>query len=144
MKTTIFAATLSVLAVLATGASAQQSVSLSAGFLPDPVTIDTYSGGGNDASSVGRNCVGRIGDGPDVVLNFRSSGGRLAIGVVSSSDTSLIINGPDGRYYCNDDTNGLDPALVWGSNAPSGQYDIWVGAVGEPAPATVVITEGSL
>ena len=143
MKTLMFASTLAVAAVLATSASAQQTVSLAAGFVPDPVTVDTYSGGPNEASDLGSACVGSVGDGPDVVLNFRSSGGRLAIGVVSGGDTSLVINGPDGRFYCNDDTNGLNPALIW-SSAPSGQYDIWVGAVGDGAPATVVFTEGSL
>lgn len=128
---------------LATSASAQQSVSLSAGFVPDPVTFDVYSGGSNDASNIGGSCVGMIADSPDVVVNFRSNGGQLSFGVYSEGDTSLVINGPDGRYYCNDDRNGLNPGLVWG-RAPSGQYDIWVGAVGDGAPATVIVTEGGL
>lgn len=143
MTTMILAAALSSLALSATGASAQQSVSLSAGFVPDPVTIDLYSGGGNQASNLGSSCVGTVGSSPDVVLNFSSAGGRLAIGVLASTDTSLVINGPDGRYYCNDDNSGLNPGLAW-SQAPSGQYDIWVGAVGDAGPATLVITEGSL
>lgn len=124
-------------------ASAQQRVSLSAGFVPDPVTFDVYSGGSNDAGGLGSGCVGTIGDGPDVVVNFDSAGGPLSFGVYSDGDTSLVINGPDGRYYCNDDANGLNPSLGWDS-APSGQYDIWVGAVGEPASSTLVVTEGSV
>lgn len=143
MKTTLFTASLCTLAMFATGAFAQQNVSLSAGFVPDPVTVELYSGGGNQASDLGSSCVGSVASSPDVVLNFRSSGGRLAIGVLASSDTSLVINGPDGRFYCNDDNSGLNPGLVWNS-APSGQYDIWVGAVGDAGPATLVITEGSL
>lgn len=144
MKSIItFAAASAVVLATAGAASAQQEVSLSAGFVPDPVTFDVYSGGGNQASNISSNCVGSIADSPDVNVYFDSAGGRLAFGVYSSGDTSLVINGPDGRYYCNDDTNGLNPALIW-NNAPSGTYNIWVGAVGDPAPATVVITEGSL
>jgi hypothetical protein len=143
MKTMIFTASLGAAALFAMGASAQQSVSLSAGFVPDPVTVELYSGGGEQASDLGSSCVGTVASSPDVVLNFRSAGGRLAIGVLSGSDTSLVINGPDGRFYCNDDNSGLNPGLVWGQ-APSGQYDIWVGAVGDAGPATLIITEGSL
>lgn len=142
MKILITTAAVIGAACLATSASAQQSVSLSAGFVPDPVTFDVYSGGSNDASNIGGSCVGMIADSPDVVVNFRSNGGRLAFGVYSDGDTSLVINGPDGRYYCDDDTNGLNPALIWG-RAPSGQYDVWVGAVGDGASATVVVTEGT-
>ena len=143
MNTSIFASALSAAALVATSTSAQQSISLSAGFVPDPVTVDLYSGGSNQASNLGGSCVGTVGSSPDVVLHFDSAGGRLAIGVLAGTDTSLVINGPDGRYYCNDDNSGLNPGLVWGQ-APSGQYDIWVGAVGDAGPATLVITEGSL
>lgn len=130
--------------VLGTAGSAlaQQEISLSAGFVPDPVLVDVYSGGSSQASQIASSCVGTIADSPDVNVYFSSSGGRLAFAVASSGDTSLVINGPDGRYYCNDDYDGLNPALIWGS-APSGTYNIWIGAVGDPAPATLIITEGS-
>jgi hypothetical protein len=143
MKTSILSALVCAAALCATGATAQQQISLSAGFVPDPVTVDLYSGGGNQASDLGSSCVGTVASSPDVVLNFDSAGGRLAIGVLADTDTSLVINGPDGRFYCNDDNSGLNPGLVWG-RAPSGQYDIWVGAVGDAGAATLVITEGSL
>lgn len=143
MKASIFAATLVLASALAAAANAQQQVSLSAGFVPDPVTVDVFSGGGNSASDLGSSCVGTVGSSPDVVLRFDSAGGRLAIGVMADTDTSLVINGPDGRFYCNDDNVGLNPGMAW-SSAPSGQYDIWVGAVGDSGPATLIITEGSL
>lgn len=144
MRNQIFTAVLAVAVVAGTSASAQ-TVSLSAGFLPDPVTFDVYSGGPNQAANIPRSsgCVGRVAVTADVTLNFSSNGGPLNIGVFSSSDTSLIIMAPDGNWYCTDDTYGLNPALEWGS-APSGRYEIWAGAVGDPAPATIVITEGSL
>lgn len=143
MKTMIFPASLAAAAALLATAASAQSISLSAGFLPDPVTFDTYSGGPNDARNIGGSCVGAVAVNADVTLYFDSAGGPLNIGIVSGSDTSLIIMAPDGRWYCDDDSYGLNPALEWGS-APSGRYEIWAGAVGEPASATIVITEGSL
>lgn len=131
------------LALCASAASAQERLSLSSGFLPDPVEISVYSGGGEDASNLGGSCVGKIASRPDVVLQYDSSGGLLSFSFVSSGDTSLVINGPNGRNYCNDDTNGLNPVVTWRS-APSGQYDIWIGAVGEPASGTLLISESPL
>jgi hypothetical protein len=143
MKSLFLKAGAMALALCASSASAQQTINLSAGFLPDPVEVQVYSGGGVDASSLGGSCVGMIADSPDVVVNFRSQGGTLSFTHGSSGDTSLVINGPDGRYYCNDDTNGLNPVLTWGS-APSGQYDVWVGAVGDPVGGTLLISESPL
>jgi hypothetical protein len=142
MKSLILSVGAIAVVMVASSASAQQRVNLRAGFLPDPQQVSVFSGGGNDASNLGRSCVGRISDTPDVVLNYSSSGGRLAFKVVSNGDTSLVINGPDGRYYCADDSSGLNPILDWG-NAPSGQYDIWVGAVGDAASGTLLISESS-
>ncbi len=142
MKSLFLSAGVVAMALVASSASAQQQVSLRAGFLPDPYEVSVYSGGSNDATVLGGSCVGQISDSPDVVVNFNASGGRLAFQVVSRGDTSLVINGPDGRYYCDDDSNGLNPVLDW-SNAPSGQYDIWIGAVGDAASATLQISESS-
>lgn len=143
MKSLFLTAGAVALALCASSASAQQTVNLSAGFLPDPHRVNVVSGGGNDASDLSSSCVGAVADSPDVVVNFRSQGGALSFSVASSGDTSLVINGPDGRWYCNDDTNGLNPVLTWGS-APSGQYDVWVGAVGQPASGTLLISESPL
>lgn len=131
------------LALCASAASGQERISLSAGFLPDPVAVEVYSGGSENAADLGGSCVGAIASSPDVVVNFNSRGGLLSFTFQSDGDTSLVINGPDGRYYCNDDTNGLDPVLTW-RNAPSGQYDIWIGAVGSPAGGTLLISESPL
>src|SRR5690606_27745040 len=43
------------------------------------------------------------------------------------SDTTMVINAPDGQWYCNDDESGVDPGLTF-SDATSGQYDIWIGS----------------
>ncbi|MFY0636421.1 peptidase S1 [Maricaulis maris] len=110
-------------------------VSLSAGFAPDPYGVSIVAGGSVNASNVG--CAGSISNAPDVRLYW--SGGAVTIGAESGSDTTLVINAPDGSWYCADDVNGLDPAIRLSG---SGQYDIWVGVYGGgTANAVVYFTE---
>ena len=79
-------------------------------------------------------------------LHSNVSGGSfpLILSVASGADTTLVVNGPDGSWYCDDDggINGLNPALRFGS-PQSGRYEIWVGtyAQGSTQPARLVISE---
>ena len=114
----------------------------SAGFTPDPIRVSIYSGGPIDASRLGGGCVGMIANAPDYEFTYTAGSFPLSFGVVSQGDTSLIINGPDGRWYCNDDAEGLNPILSWG-RPQTGSYDVWVGAVGEAASATLLISESN-
>ena len=117
------------------------SVSLNPGFMPDPFQAQVTAGGSIDAASIDGNCVGLIADAPDYRLQYGGGGSQLFIGVTSSADTTLVVNGPDGSWYCDDDTNGFNP-LVGGAGPDAGQYDIWVGTYGsDTAPATIFITE---
>ncbi|MGY6531271.1 peptidase [Glycocaulis sp.] len=115
-----------------------ETISLRGGFAPDPYTVDLQSGGPNrvrdtisdtgsgDAQRDNR-CSGYIADAPDVRLNFTAGSLPLIISVASSSDTTLVINAPDGNWYCDDDSGqGTNPSIRW-DRAQSGQYDIWVG-----------------
>ncbi|MEQ7154770.1 peptidase S1 [Brevundimonas aurifodinae] len=112
-----------------------------AGFSPDPITVSIYSGGGVDASrSIGGSCVGMIAEAPDYEFTYRAGSWPLTFAVDADTDTSLVINAPDGRWYCVDDSEGLNPVLRWGT-PQSGSYDIWVGAVGQAGPSTLYITE---
>ena len=113
-----------------------------AGFTPDPIQVSIYSGGSIDASRLGGACVGMIASAPDYEFTYTAGSFPLSFGVVSNGDTSLVINGPDGRWYCNDDAEGLNPVLTWG-RPPSGAYDIWVGAVGEASSSTLLISESN-
>lgn len=118
-------------------------ISRSAGFSPDPITVSIYSGGAIDASrSIGGSCVGMIADAPDYEFTYQAGSWPLTFAVDSDYDTSLIINGPDGEWYCVDDSEGLNPILRWGSPL-SGTYDIWIGAVGDAGPSTLYITENN-
>lgn len=129
--------------------------SLRAGFSPDPYTVDLQSGGPVRASSIRDNgsgsatrdgrCSGNIADAPDFSLNFTAGSGNLPlrIGSASGSDTTLVINGPDGSWYCDDDGGeGLNP-LIQFNNPSSGRYDIWVGTFGSAslADARLFISE---
>lgn len=104
-----------------------ETIRLSGGFSPDPYTIPIMSGGLTDARDLGGECRGYIASRPDVRLHFNPGSLPLYISATSEADTTLVINGPDGRWYCDDDSgDGLNPA--WGFENPQlGQYDIWVG-----------------
>lgn len=119
---------------------------LTAGFSPDPYTVDIIAGGDVDASqSPGASgCVGMISNAPDFRLTYEAGGLPLHIFAAAASDVGLVVNTPDGSWACDDDSGGnLNPALTFSSPA-SGNYDIWVSAVGENssgAATTLSISE---
>ena len=134
----VIATVAAVAALAAAGSAAAQdwrlpanygAVTLYSGFTPDPFTLNVTSGGPIDASaSVSSSCRGWISNAPDFELTYSAGSLPLAISVNSASDTTLVINGPDGLWYCDDDGgDGLNPSLRWDS-PPSGTYDIWVGS----------------
>lgn len=115
---------------------------LSAGFTPDPYRIDVVAGGSIDASHLGRGCVGNISNAPDFELTYSAGGLPLVFRTRSSEDTTLVINGPDGRWYCDDDSWGDGDAEVRFNNPQSGVYDVWIGTYGQsPASGALIITE---
>lgn len=119
------------------------TVRLSAGFTPDPYNISVTAGGTIRASERFSGCYGYISHAPDVRLHW-SGGGNLPliISASSSRDTTLVVNAPNGRWYCDDDSGeGTNPSLRFGSPM-SGQYDIWVGSYGgDYVSATLSISE---
>ncbi len=150
----IFAAAAALAAVATAGVAAAQNyslqpaygtVNLNAGFTPDPVNVNVLSGGRIDAATRFNGCRGFIADAPDVRLNYRAGTSLpLILSVNSSADTTLVVNGPDGQWYCDDDggNTGLNPSLRFGSPM-SGQYDIWIGTYGNASnqPAVLSISE---
>ena len=107
------------------------SVTLNANFTPDPHSVDIVAGGPVNASGLGGACVGNIGNGPDYRLTYTPGQGLpLFIRAIATSgaDLSLVVNGPDGSWSCNDDTNGLDPEVAFAAPR-AGVYDIFVGVV---------------
>ncbi|MBU2097244.1 MAG: serine protease [Gammaproteobacteria bacterium] len=108
------------------------AVTLSHDELLEPYISELISGGSVDVSYLGDSCVGYAASNPDFRVNMTDSGSELAFFFMADdevSDTTLVINAPDGQWYCNDDASGdsFDPGLTF-TAADSGQYDVWVGS----------------
>lgn len=120
------------------------SANLRGGFTPDPYRVNIVSGGGYRADSVRSGCAGWVSAAPDFELNFTAGSLPLILSAASSSDTTILVNDPNGNWHCNDDGGnaGLNPALSF-NNAASGTYDIWIGSYsqGGGAEATLSISE---
>lgn len=149
MKTlfSVVAAACLSLPMLAETASAQNynlrpsygTVSLNAGFLPDPATRRVRAGGDNYFSG-GGGCPGGawFANAPDFRLNYRAGGFALTFYVRAPGDTAMLINDPTTTWFCNDDGDGLDPVIRF-NNPRSGQYDIWVGTYNRSRVSNAVI-----
>lgn len=121
------------------------TINLTTGFSPDPRVIAVRSGGNINAESISSSCRGYISNAPDVRLVFTAGSSLpLIISANSSADTTLVVNAPDGTWYCDDDggNEGLNPSVRF--NRPmSGRYEIWVGTYGNSSlqPAELHISE---
>lgn len=123
------------------------TVNLRSGFVPDPRVISVVSGGSIPASRIRNGCRGFISSNPDARIVYTASGRYpLIISVDSNSDTTLVVNGPDGSFRCDDDggERGLNPAIRY-ERPRSGRYEIWVGSyrAGTNARARLHISEVS-
>jgi len=101
------------------------TATLRGGFSPDPHTVTLTAGGPIRTSQGG--CSAYVANNPDFRLNFTPGSLPLNIYVTSSTDTTLLINQPNGTWICNDDGgSGMNP-LVSLNPPQAGQYDIFVG-----------------
>lgn len=150
MKTTFTALTAAALLLLPGAALAQNaglnanfgSANLRAGFTPDPYRVQVVAGGSLSANALPGSCTGSISNAPDFELTYTAGSLPLAFRVVSGVDTTLVINGPDGTWSCDDDSFGDgDPQVVF-RKPMSGVYDVWIGTFnGGTASGTLGITE---
>ena len=149
----ILAATAALAAVASAGIATAQNyslnptygtVNLTAGYTPDPYVVNVQSGGSQNAQNLSSSCRGFIANAPDVRVNYSAGSFPLIFSVASSADTTLVVNAPDGSWYCDDDggNNGLNPAIRFGSPM-SGQYDDWIGTYGNASlqPAQLHVSE---
>lgn len=119
----------------------------SAGALP--YRRDMTSGGPINAFALFEEpgCAGHIARNPDFRLVWGNSGKHLAISFTADptdfADTTLLIDGPNGIWYCDDDSGGALNPLALIENAPAGRYNIYVGSytAGEAADGTLEIDE---
>ncbi len=107
------------------------TLNLTAGFPDDPRVVNLQSGGNINAQSINSGCTGYIADAPDVRLVYSAGSLPLIISVAAAADTTLVVNGPDGTWYCDDDSGneGMNPMIRF-SSPQSGRYEIWVGTYG--------------
>ncbi|MGV9009209.1 hypothetical protein [Brevundimonas sp.] len=144
-------ASIAVAAIMGVSAAAAQDytlspnygdVRLSSGFSPDPHTVSVTAGGSIDAAKLGSPCSGSISNAPDVQVNYSPGSLPLIFRTASDSDTTLIVNAPDGQWYCNDDGFTDLGAEVRFNSPRSGNYDVWIGTFGGgTAAATLYVTE---
>jgi hypothetical protein len=118
-------------------------LTLTAGFSPDPTTLDVMAGGElTAADTAGIACLGLVSAGPNVRIDYTSGAWPLILSVASEADTTLIVRTPEGEWICDDDSgDGLNPSVRF--DAPtSGPYDIWVGTfIDGRQAATLYVSE---
>ncbi|MBN4053420.1 FHA domain-containing protein [Haliea sp. AH-315-K21] len=123
-----------------------ETINLDEGFLPDPQLFELIAGGDVDASNVDYSCYGYVSEAPDYRLNYAAGSSGLGIYTNSESDTTLLINTPDGEWICDDDNLYLENlnAGYFFENPLPGEYNIWVGTYSESdsfTEALLAITE---
>jgi hypothetical protein len=106
------------------------SISLNSGFTPDPYRVNVRAGGSINASNAANGCVGSISNAPDFEVTYTAGSLPLVFRTFANTDTTLVINGPDGLWYCDDDSGDGTNAQVSFAKPQSGTYDVWVGTYG--------------
>lgn len=118
------------------------TVSLSAGFSPDPYIRNITAGGTNRLENCGLNAAGFVTTRPDFDLYWQGSTSQFTIAIEAGADAVLLVNAPDGSWHYSDDYRGTNPALTF-YNPMEGLYDIWIGSYdgSRRNPGRLVITE---
>lgn len=108
------------------------SVSISAGFMPDPYRVATIIGGGDVEAArrnLGPNCVGFIGIVPDIRVSLGTALPFMRIIYISdtiTTDTAMVVRDPSGNFRCNNNSFGIfNPSLDF-ENAVPGDYTVWI------------------
>ena len=103
---------------------------LKTGFLPDPFKKPLISGGNKVVTVKGVKM--KITEAPDFRVIYKAGDVfPLSFYVSSETDTTLLINLPNGEFIVDDDSGGNLNPLITLEKPMSGQYDIWVGSFGE-------------
>lgn len=119
------------------------SVDLAAGFPLDPFLVSVNGGGELDASLLGGTCNGFINGNPTLTVNWTGKTDLVRAFTFSDSDPTLVVQTPDGKFLCGDDSNQvvLDSQVEIANPAP-GKYNIWVGSAApkQLLPTILVLT----
>ena len=96
-----------------------------------PVLSNGTAGGPLLGQTMSPHCVGNYPTGAQHVVHVAQALPRFRVVInAGASDTTLAVRGPDGTYFCNDDSsdpaNTLNPAVDV-ENAAPGDYQVFVG-----------------
>ena len=103
-------------------------VDIESGFMPDPHEAAVIGGGPIDVNAeLGEVCQGAANgfaaSAPDYRLNYTAGEYLLRLFFVGDADSAMVINGPDGMWYCHEDGGWLRleaPSITIGT---SGRID---------------------
>jgi S1-C subfamily serine protease len=124
------------------------TVELSANFNPDPHVVEIVAGGPDAAETLASGCVGYLNAvRPDYGVVY-SGAGPYSLGLFAEGqqDSTLIVEDPNGRWYCNDDyssSSGHNPGVML-NDPVDGYYRIWVGTYAATEPnqsVNLIVTE---
>lgn len=99
--------------------------------------VDGTTGGSTSLSAITTNldrddnqCFGFGDPRPDHILNLEKPVDRLKLTINSrGTDTTLVIQAPDGSFLCADDFGNSKDAGLESPTWKSGQYKLWIGTV---------------
>ncbi|WP_210527781.1 peptidase S1 [Rubellimicrobium arenae] len=125
-----------------TGAPHFGQIELWAGFTPDPYVRNITAGGTHNLATCGINAAGFVTTRPDFDLYWNGQSAQLTFAVESYADAVLLISGPNGEVWYQDDVYGSNPVISI-ANPPQGLYDIWIGSYdgSRRNPGRLIITE---
>jgi hypothetical protein len=139
------------LAALPSLLDAQQILTLTAGFTPDPQTLQVKAGGSIAVAEAGRVLdLGDMGEcdygyiaGNAVGISYSAGSLDLYVYAESGGDTMLLIKTPGGDMLCDDDGHGSLNPLVHIEDPESGLYVVWAGSYSNGAfqDATLYVSE---
>lgn len=116
-----------------------RSATLAPGFQPNPYEAASEAGGTVPGSnytgqSPHTGCRGVVPDRPQHRITFTESMFVEVLATpVAGRDLTMVITGPGGLVWCNDDYRGLDPGIR--TTFAAGTYDIFIGTYGSQPPA---------
>ena len=105
-------------------------LTLRTSFSPDPARLEGQAVGVRDVSSYEPTdtgpCAGWVGENPDHYLKLEDRFETLRIEVDAQDDTTLVVEGPDGRFCSDDQQEGNRNPRIQGFFR-EGDYAIWIG-----------------
>lgn len=110
-------------------------------------TQNAVAGGDVDVSTLaladlvsGEACNGFVTAQPDLRISWSGGANLLITSFVGDGDATLLLRAPDGRWFCNDDSNGTASPSIAIAAPPTGVYAIWIGSYSLSNQYTGVLT----